>query len=128
MKLMLDTNCYDQVIKIPGFLINMNSLTQAGKIEILSTHVQEDELNRIPDLKKRAAVLSIPRKLISTSGAIYDISKYGQARYGSGKIYNVDLGTVKRGNPNNAEDALIALTAAHEVDVFVTEDVRLRKR
>ncbi|MGA2392715.1 MAG: hypothetical protein ABSH03_05090 [Candidatus Lustribacter sp.] len=66
-------------------------------------------------------------KKIPTSAAIWDVSKFGQAKWGGG-AGPVTVGDVLKGNPKDAEDALIAATASVEADVFVTNDGNLTNR
>lgn len=128
MKVMLDSNIFDRIVTTKGLVDDLIRLATDEKIDMVTTHVQEDELNRIPDAEKRNAVIQVPRQVIKTSGAIYDVSKYGQAKYGDGSVQGHSHQDVHKGNPKHAEDALISLTALKQVDVFVTEDKTLHKK
>ena len=129
MKIMLDSNIFDRIITTQGLLEDLLLLTVDEKIDIVTTHVQEDELNRIPDVEKRKAVLEVPRRVIKTGGGIYGVSKYGQGKYGAGSEEGYSYRDIHKGNPKHAEDAVISLTALNEqVDVFVTEDKTLLKK
>jgi rRNA-processing protein FCF1 len=128
MKVMLDSNIFDRIVTTQGLVDDLILLAADEKIDIVTTHVQEDELNRIPDTEKRNAVMQVPRQVIKTGGAIYGVSKYGQAKYGDGSVQGYSHRDVHKGNPKHAEDALISLTALKQVDVFVTEDKTLRKK
>ena len=41
---MLDSNIFDEIIKTPGLAGQLRSLTASGRLDIVVTHVQEDEL------------------------------------------------------------------------------------
>jgi len=62
MRVMLDSMIYDKIIETPGMTEQLNQLSMEGKIDILSTHIQEDELAAIPDKQKRTAVQAIGRR------------------------------------------------------------------
>jgi predicted nucleic acid-binding protein len=124
--LMFDTNIYDLIIARRGFTERLSRLVAAGTIDIVRTHVQEDEIGRIPDMAKRARMSKIPGRKISTSGAAWGISRWDEARWGGSG--NIKFGDVVRANPSHSEDALIAMTADSDADVLVTEDKKLRVR
>lgn len=122
MKMMFDTNIYDKIIDIPGMVDRLNQLTKEGKLIVLCTHIQEDELARIPDEKKRHAIAEISRKMVTTSGAVWGISKWGQATWGPGGNNKVTIEAIRRAKPKKTRDALIGNTAERDADVLVTED------
>jgi predicted nucleic acid-binding protein len=128
---MLDTNCYDEILRRDGLLNRLNHLTAAEKITILQTHIQEDELSAVPDIEKRERLLDVYRQLaaerIPTDGAAWDVSKWGQATYGGG-TGEIQFGDIRRTNPRDARDALIATTASSQADILVTGDSELTKR
>ena len=99
---MLDTNIYDLITARPGFGARLHRAVRAGTIDILRTRVQEEEIARIPDAAKRAAMRAIPGRSIPTVSPAP--------------------------GPWPTEDALIAMTAAAGAEVLVTEDRELRAR
>lgn len=126
MKFMLDTMIYDRIIENPGLIERINVLSNEGKIEILSTHIQDDQLSKIPDSKKRAKISEINRKGVVTDGFILDLSRLDEAAFSDGEgISLCDIQSVSNGH---TEDALIATTASRDADVLVTEDKRLSNR
>ena len=127
-KLMLDTQIYDLIVTIHGLVERINCLTAEGKITLLCTHIQNDELTNIPDQRKRAEVSRIKRQQVTTAGAVYGTSKYGAATYGDGSLSGVSLHQIRSKSKKHIRDALIATTAARDADVLVTEDRRLAKR
>jgi len=125
-KLMLDTNIYDRIIARRGFTDQLNQAVVAGHIEILRTHIQDDEIARIPNVTKQAEMRKVRARKVSTTGAAWGVSKWGEARWsGSGAV---KFGDIAKGNPIHAEDALIAMTAEVEADVLVTEDRAMEAR
>ena len=101
-RLMLDTNIYDLIVARPGFAARLHHAVRAGHVEILRTRVQDEEIARIPDAAKRAAMRSVPGRRIPTVSPAP--------------------------GPWPAEDDMIAMTAAAGADVLVTEDKELRAR
>lgn len=128
MRIMLDTMIYDKIIETPGMTEQLNQLSMEGKIEILSTHIQEDELAAIPDKQKRTAVQAIRRREVPTSGAIWNVSKWGKATWGDGSSGGIAIADIRSPCKGHSHDALIGTTAARDVDVLVTDDGRLANR
>lgn len=118
---MLDSNVYDEVIAVSGFADRLRAAIETGHIDIVTTPIQRDELGRIPDPAKRAATLDVPGTVISTAGAVWGVSRFDQARYGKGDG-DIVYTDIFKGNPRDIEDALIAITAASEADVLVTQE------
>ena len=128
LRVMLDTNIFDRIIEVPGFAGHLRSLTAGGRLDIVVTHVQEDELARIPDTAKRREVQLVPRRSIATSVFLMGFSPLGAARLGEGDGGGLSLDELAE--RNRVPDAVIALTAAaeaEEVEAFVTEDARLAR-
>ncbi len=125
-KLMLDTNIYDRIIARRGFTDRLNQAVVAGHIEILRTHIQDDEIARIPNAAKQAEMRKVRVRKIPTSGAAWGMSRWGEARWGGSGA--VKFSDITKGNPIHAEDALIAMTAEVEADVLVTEDRAMETR
>lgn len=128
MKIMLDTQIYDLIVDTPGMAKRLNRLSREGKVTVLCTHIQEDELANIADKQKRAAIVKIIKKKVATSGAVYGVSKYGQATYVHGSSDGVSIGDIRSPSGKHTKDALIATAAAQNADVLVTEDRRLANR
>ncbi len=99
---MIDTNIFDKLITDSYFPDFWQAL-DAEDIQILTTEIQEKEINRISDERKRLLITSIKRDVVPLSPL----------------------------NPQvNSEeitgDIRIALTAAISADLFVSEDKELR--
>jgi hypothetical protein len=125
---MLDTNIFDAIITTPGLVKHLQSLTASDRLDIVVTHVQEDELARIQDAAKREEVQEVPRRLVATSVFLMGFSPLGAARLGGGDDRGLSLDEFAE--RNRVPDAVIALTAAagaEEVEAFVTEDARLAR-
>ena len=125
LRVMLDTNIFDRIIKIPGLVEHLQSLTANDRLDIVVTHVQEDELAGIQEAEKRRAIQQVPRRSVPTAVFVLDVSRLGQARLGEGHEGGLEYDTLHSENPKRVRDAVIALTAAavaEEVEAFVTED------
>jgi predicted nucleic acid-binding protein len=131
LRVMLDTNIFDAIIATPGLVEHLRSLTASDRLDIVVTHVQEDELAGIRDSEKRRAIQQVPRRSIPTAVFVLDVSRLGQARLGEGHEGGLEYDTLHGENPKRVQDAVIALTAAAEaedVEAFVTADDRLARR
>jgi hypothetical protein len=123
MKFILDSNIYDRIVATPGMTETLQDLCEIGQIEIIKTHIQEDELGLIPDAYKREQTKIVPGKKVPTSGSVWGISKWGEGTWGSGSG-NIRISDIQKGNPKYNKDALIATTAAESADVLVTDEKR----
>ena len=121
---MLDTQIYDLLTEDEEGLRALQTSVRAGQLDIKTTHVQEDELARIPDPDKKAKVASIPRQPVPTSDFVVGESRWGMARFGTGETVEA----IRRDNLKHTRDALIAATAEYEGAVLVTEDKLLKRR
>jgi hypothetical protein len=48
---------------------------------VLSTHIQEDQIRRIPDQAKRDEISGIPRTASPTGAAVWDYSNWDEAKF-----------------------------------------------
>ena len=128
MRIMLDSNVYDLVVADQVILSAIKRRIADGRLTLVSTHVQRDELSLAPETK-RAALLAIygMADSVSTTGAVWDVSKWDECSWGSDAI-SASIVALMAGNPKHAEDALIAATAAGEADVLVTNETRLASK
>ncbi|WP_143279005.1 hypothetical protein [Bradyrhizobium sp. C9] len=127
MRVMLDSNVYDLLLENSALFEQVDRAVRAGQLDLLTTHVQLDELSLIKDQAKREAVLELAITFVKvpTAGAVWDVSKWDDASWGD------DTGRLDAmigGNPKHAEDALIAATADAEAEVLVTNETRLPGR
>ncbi len=127
MRIMLDTMIYDAIVANPETIELVRSLTTNRKCEILTTHIQKDQLAEIPGDQKRCAALSIPTKKVPTSGAVWDLSKWDECTWVSTETV-ASIENLTKGNPKHAADALIGATSLSVADVLVTMDKTLAAR
>lgn len=129
---MLDTNIFNHILdgKIAISLFE-------GK-KLYTTHLQRDELNNTPCIKRRDDLLGIFNELhqdnLTTVGAIAGISVVGCCSpTGSDDILGKMLGMLNEINKkgvktgSNAKDCLIARTALQHGYTLVTNDQKLLK-
>lgn len=130
MKIMLDTMEYDHLAADTVAYQRIIQLMQEGKVELLSTHIQRDEILAMPNESKRSALEALLNHttMIGTRGIILGTSRFGQARFGSDEEHKL-IEHVRRDRwDRDTEDGLIAATASSDVNVFVTDDKPLTKR
>jgi hypothetical protein len=133
MTAMLDSMIYDKLIIDEAAQNLLLSHVKAGSLIMFCTSVQINELNAIPDENKRSHILSLLREL-SVERIPVDYAPYGM---GYGECYG-GLSPHARLKPEvmvtsrkHVSDAMIAITASsmhHSIDLFVTEDIRLRRK
>jgi len=129
-KIMLDTNEYDRLLADPETYGRLLRSLSKGKIELVTAHVQRDEIIAVDDAGKKARLeaLLAHARLIATRGFIWDKSRWDLARFGNDKDHNLIEHVRGTAWERKSEDALIAATAAKDADVFVTDDKRLARR
>ena len=127
MRFMFDTNVYDELLADPETCELLLQALQSGRVRVVRTHVEEDELGRVCDVARRSALLAIWTSLGSaktpTTAAVWGVSKWGGATW-TGAADRDRLERLRRGNPKHTRDAILTLTAAANVDVFVTQEAR----
>ncbi len=119
-RVMLDTMEYDKLVSAPESYHILLRLLSSGRIELLSTHIQRDQIVAMPDNDKKARLQTIlgQARMIETRGIVYDVSRYDEARFGSDEDHNLIDGV------KDVEDGLIAATASSDADTLVTDDER----
>jgi hypothetical protein len=85
----------------------------AGRVELLTTHVQEDE-----DLRGSTAAARLPLRKVKTHGAVLGLSRLGEARFGDVEL----IRALRDGNLAHSPDAIITATASAEGAVLVIRD------
>lgn len=127
-RVMLDSNVHDLIVADQHVKAAILKRIAEGRLKLVSTHVQRDELSLAPPLK-RDALLAIYdlSEVAQTTGAVWDVSRWDQSTYGSDEV-NASIDAMMGGNPRHAEDALIAATAGGEADVLVTNETRLASK
>ena len=148
---MFDTNVFNRIL---DGVISLEALTD--RCVAYATHVQRDEINNTKNPGRRAAlahvfdnvvgvqlptdsfVLGVSRldearlggeRVVPTASGVYDVSRYGQAQYGTeDDLYSAlkdRLDRINGNKPNNVQDALIAETSIKEGHLLVTDDTDL---
>ena len=123
-KIVFDSNVFDKIIEDREAFEKLTQKMRTRVIQVITTHIQRDELSRTSDLVKRTKLLDTYDALaneVPTSGAIWGVSKWGKALWGTARQNDI-LENIKLNNPKHAEDALIAVTANSQADLFVTEE------
>jgi predicted nucleic acid-binding protein len=120
----LDSMIHDRLADDAVVLRLAQDLVEAGIVVLLTTHIQHDEISRIPDAQRVEQLLQVPVERVPTFGAVFGVSAYGEATYGESDAFE----SLHRGNPVHTEDALIAATAQYQSATLVTEDRTLTRR
>lgn len=148
LKLMLDTNIHDKLHSETAVDESLKRLIRDKKIELITTHIQQDELAMAPEvtgpesekIPTEGFILGVSRlgeatlgdgsttKKVPTAGAVWGVSKWGEATWGDGSGQGISVNDIKTDKGNHAKDALIATTASHHADYLITEDKRLLKK
>jgi len=129
-KIMLDTNQYDKLLDAPVTYDRLLRLQSEEKIELLTTHIQRDELMAMNNIERRMRLEAIfaNARLTGTRGIILNKSRLGFARFGDDENHALIEHIRGEAWERKSNDALIAATAAKEADLFVTEDKPLARR
>jgi hypothetical protein len=121
----IDSNIFDRFEADSTALALAEQLVAEGKLELLTTHAQIDELSRIGDADRLGRLLSVPARRVPTSGLILGVSRLDEARLSEPE----PIESIRRENWDKYTlDALIAATADYERAGLVTEDRTLRAR
>lgn len=126
-RIMIDSNIYDKLDESIDIHTNVKQLIAAGKLELITTHIQNDQIADIGDDEIRSALQSVTAKKIPTEAAVWGVSKFDEAKYGD-EHTNEIVDALSIGNPRHKADALIGTTAILTADIFVTEDKTFGKR
>jgi hypothetical protein len=122
---LIDSNIYDKIADDADALTLAEQLVGDGRLELLSTHVQLDELTKIKDDDRLGQLLRVPARTVPTFGFVFGVSRLGMARL-SGEQPLEDLRGENR--DKYTHDGLIAATAQYEGATLVTEDVTIARR
>jgi len=126
---MLDTNAFNAILDAPN--IEPSKLSCCG--ELFVTHVQLDEIHNTRKLERLTPLLAVfkavAQETVSTTAAVYGVSRYGMAEWGNAKgDYDKILLLLKQKDGKsrrNTKDALIGVTALNRQYTLVTNDPRL---
>ena len=126
LRIMLDNNVFDKLANDPDTLTMVIELQAGGMIKLAITHAIEEQLTQAPlHVRKAAETLNITA--ISTSGAVWGLSKWDQADWAdeaTEKRLNRVQGNKSKGKQvaRHWADTLMSVTATNKADVFVSED------
>lgn len=123
---MLDTNAVDVINETDGLSEALRPLVEAGKLDILWTHISIDELLAIKDEERRSRFINCGAQLarvVDTIGFVLGVSRLGMATLGPAEPIQEYRGD--SANDNNLKDALIVIAAQHGADGVVTNDTRM---
>lgn len=127
-RFVLDSNAIDPIADSSGAYEATRTAIDDGKIELLITHVNIDELAAIPDLQRRSFLLLLLcdlGTLVPTGAAVVDYSRLNFCRLNDDEEATEAL---RSGNIDHTRDALIAVTAEFEQCALVTNERRLTNR
>ncbi|MCE9621004.1 MAG: hypothetical protein K8R99_01520 [Actinomycetia bacterium] len=118
MKLMVDTNIADDLLVRLLLLADLRAAVSSGRLELLVTHLQIDEVMETPENKseRRDALVnvlaSLPARRVATYGFVV-----GRTRLGFGMLASSEHSQLYdeliSGNIRHQEDAILILTAAY---------------
>lgn len=81
LRALLDNNAVDPIIMLPGAFDAVRAKVEAGEVELIGTHILEEELSATPDAERRAKlekILTLTTKR-ATSVFVFGVSRLGQA-------------------------------------------------
>jgi predicted nucleic acid-binding protein len=144
---MFDTNIFNHILD-KQFQVDLIQ----GKGVYYVTHIQKDEINNTPEVLRKNLLLDIFQTIIdqdiSTSSAVFGVSRYGQAKFGGKSIpteasvwdtsiwdnskwgdeislyqpIKEKLDSLNKHKKNNSKDALIAETSIKNRFTLITHD------
>jgi len=124
---LLDSNAYDLVIEYPKLMEALNELHSSGRISLLFTHIQYDELCGVfhkGDVDRFQEMMRIP----GINTPIYGVVP-GKTPFGLAMWSDLDSALrVQSTTPKNLNDRLLIETVLHYGATLVTGDIRLQKR
>lgn len=81
---MLDSNVFDRLLLRPDVVGELQELVDSGMVELLTTHVQREELSAIRDEGERARRLALLSSLtveVPAGGFVWDVSPWGAGKW-----------------------------------------------
>ena len=117
---MIDTMVFDGLSADPAGRDAVLAAIAAGRLRLVTTHVQEHQLAGIRDPARRKALQRIPREVVPTGAPVLAVDRSGRPVLGP----SAETDALRRG-PRHVADAVIAEAARAHADCLVTEDGRL---
>ena len=117
---MIDTMVFDALHADPLGRDAVLAAIRAGRLRLVTTHVQERQLADIRDAARRKALQRIPREVVTTAAPVLAVARSGRPELGpSDETDAITMG------PRHVADEVIAEAALAHADCLVTEDRRL---
>lgn len=126
----VDSNAIDPIADISGAYETVRAAVDDGRLELLYTHVNIDELAATPDLDRRAWLLLLLvdlGRLVPTGAMALDYSRLNFCRLLDEPDAEV-MEAMRSGSITHTRDALIAATARYEATSLITNEKRLTAR
>lgn len=128
-RVMLDSNVVDKLLADEDLLASILAAVAAGRLGIVVTHVQRDELAAVSAGERRMRLLEVLERVapasVATAGFVLDLSRLDHAR-----LFDDDAASRHRGfvgrSRRRAKDALILATAEAEGLPVVTCESKAR--
>ena len=125
---LLDSNIFDKLVDEPGASEIAKRAAASGTTELITTHVQADEIAATSNVARREQLLvalSLARQE-PTLGFVLGYSRLGEARLSESEPFE----SLRAGDDRltRTRDALISSTAQYEGATLVTEDADMRAR
>jgi predicted nucleic acid-binding protein len=122
----LDSNAVDPLLDDRALCARVLAAVARGSLRVLYTHVTVGQIAATPDAARRVDLARVLREVgepVATAAFVLDYSRLGMARLeGSARLDDF------RAPGGDTWDALIAVTAAEDGAILVTQDRRLANR
>jgi predicted nucleic acid-binding protein len=126
-RVMCDTQVHDAVAADPQLKQVIEQRQAAGQISVSTTHIQIDQLAKIPATRDIGQAGAIAAERVGTGVFVLGHSRLSEDRLGDATL-NATYTQLQKGNARHTEDAMIGATAVLEADILVTEDKTFRSR
>lgn len=119
--MMIDTMVFDALHDDPAGREAVLAAIRHGELDLLTTHVQEDQIAAIRDPARRKALQQLPRTVVPSSVIVEGVTRTGRARVSPRNPYS------RMREVRHFQDSLIADATAARADLLVTDDRRLAR-
>jgi|SRR3989338_2003278 len=123
-QVIFDTSAYNNIVNL-GKESLVNNAQERKIINLKQTHIESGQISETQDEERKIKMLSIEAEHVPTEAAVFGVSKYGAAKFGSGNKMEAMIGESKR--LGTVKDSMIA-DVALLTDIFVSDDDRQRRR